>query len=205
MPGDLARLVAGIEAIAKGAQPEDDPGVFKFYNVKTWVSYLETPTGLTLLELELSKKFQVGETSSIQRRGAFRAVMQWAKAVAERQDWMESELEQLGEQLLFNLRNIISIEKGVDPTALASKVEELVEPGDTYASKVRPLEKPRQLEAHIATRGAKRCLACGKPGHFARNCWIKHPELRPAPSATGAPQTVSKRLPKNADAGAGAQ
>ena len=175
--------LASVASRTKKDAEEEDVNVFKHYNIKTWVQFLKTPTTLSLLEFKLSEKFQISESSSLSRRGAFRALISWTQAIAERDDWMESSLEQLGEQLLLNLRNVISIERGIDPVQLSQKVEELVDPGDKYAAKTRALEPRRSAafeQGRIPQRSAqKRCLVCGRLGHFARTCWVKHPELKP--------------------------
>jgi hypothetical protein len=155
------------KAVMGGRQESANEKDFVFFEPASWASFIDSPDSkdIKMLEIELRKSFQVDIRSTSRRQAAFEMVMEWAELARETQDWHgeKSRCLKLGRSLVRNLRDVISIERGLDVEALRGELDRIENPDDKYALASKKVEVKAFKKPNV-------CFACQRPGHYQSQC-----------------------------------
>lgn len=150
---------------------------WKLHDVSTWSDLIEERMGLQVLEGLLYRRLNMPSEPPPHRKLQLDAILVWASAMKEIDEWHTSTLADLGNLLVRMARETQAVAEGVDMKALKKELHEADNPDDTFAAarqKVQVID-PRNKRRG---KGAKKripgtCWSCGQTGHKSPDCPTK--------------------------------
>ena len=168
-----------------GDESEAEEEGFRPYSTKTWKTYMGTAEGHDLLETKLRTAYGVHAGSSEKKVRRFDLLMSWVRSASAVEDWEDSPLKVLGDDLLIHLRDIVSEEKGLNTEKIRTEMYPQRHPGDKYGAAAAKQEKEGRTTTATGKRtpGRKlKCWYCGVTGHAAQKCFKRKEDGAPMPT-----------------------
>ena len=96
-----------------------------------------------MLETKIRTTYGVHAGSSDKKQRRFELLMSWVRSAAGVEDWEDSPLKKLGDEVLIHLRDIVAEEKGLNTEKIRTELYPQLHPQDKYGAALAKQEKEK--------------------------------------------------------------